>query len=197
MYWMRLWTFDLLMPGYHHTVFASISGEFAENCIVCTAPSKTFNLAGLQTSNVIIKNRKLRERFLEELRKDDGNPKCNILGLEGCRLAYEKCEGWLEEAIQVIDRNRRLVEDFMAKEFPQVQVMKLEGTYLLWMDFNGLGIECHELARILKEEAYLFFDEGYIFGEMGAGFERWNLACPTKYVEEGLERMKKALSKYC
>lgn len=189
--------FDLLMPGYHHTVFASISGEFAENCIVCTAPSKTFNLAGLQTSNVIIKNRKLRERFLEELRKDDGNPKCNILGLEGCRLAYEKCEGWLEEAIQVIDRNRRLVEDFMAKEFPQVQVMKLEGTYLLWMDFNGLGIECHELARILKEEAYLFFDEGYIFGEMGAGFERWNLACPTKYVEEGLERMKKALSKYC
>lgn len=188
--------FDLISPGYHHTVFASISEEFAQNCIVCTAPSKTFNLAGLQTSNVIIPNEKLREQFFGEMLKEDGNPKCNILGLEGCRLAYEHCEEWLEQVLTVIDRNRQIVTDFMAREFPQVQIMKLEGTYLLWMDFNGLGIECHELARILKEEAYLFFDEGYIFGDMGAGFERWNLACPTRYVEEGLERLKKVLDKY-
>lgn len=188
--------FDLVTPGYEHTVFASISEEFAQHSIVCTAPSKTFNLAGLQTSNVVIANKELRDLYVEEMKKDDGNPKCNILGLEGCRLAYDHGDQWLDQVIQVIDTNRRMVIDFMEKEFPQVQVMKLEGTYLLWMDFNGLGIECHELARILKEEAYLFFDEGYIFGEAGAGFERWNLACPTAYVEAGLQRMKTALQKY-
>ncbi len=186
---------DLLMPGFKHIPFGSICDEFARNSIICTAPSKTFNLAGLQTANAIIPNEELRQCFFTEQQKDDGNPKCNILGLEGCRLAYTYGEAWLEECLQVIDRNRRLITDFLAREFPQIQVMKLEGTYLLWMDFSGLGIECHELARILKEEAYLFFDEGYIFGAAGEGFERWNLAAPTQYVEAGLERMK-ILKKY-
>jgi cystathionine beta-lyase len=186
---------DLLTPGQKHIPFASISEEFAQHSLICTAPSKTFSLAGLQTANVIIANTQLRERFLEEQKKDDGNPKCNILGLEACRLAYTYGEEWLNECVKVIDTNRKLVIEFLAKEFPQVQVMRLEGTYLLWMDFSGLGIECHELARILKEEAFLFFDEGYIFGAAGEGFERWNLACPTRYVEEGLERLK-VLNKY-
>lgn len=165
------------------------------NSIVCTAPSKTFNLAGLQTANVIIANEKLRDIFYKEQQKDDGNPKCNILGLEGCRLAYTYGEAWLNECLKVIDTNRQLITDFLAREFPQVQVMRLEGTYLLWMDFSPLGIECHELARILKEEAYLFLDEGYIFGEAGEGFERWNLAAPTSYVTAALERLK-VLKKY-
>ncbi len=185
--------FDILMPGQKHTVYASLGEEFAQNCIICTAPSKTFNLAGLQTANAIIPNARLREKFFEEQKREDGNPKCNILGLEGCRLAYEYGDKWLDEALQVIDHNRKLVEDFMKEEIPQIQVMKLEGTYLLWMDFNGLGMECHELAKFLKEEAYLFFDEGYIFGEQGAGFERWNLACPSRYIEDGLKRLKEAL----
>lgn len=185
--------FDLVSPGYKHIPFASLSPEFAMNSITCTTPSKTFNLAGLQTALAIIPNPELRQRFYEEQQKDDGNPKCNILGLEGCRIAYTQCEEWLEQVKAVIERNRQTIIAFLAREFPQIQVMKLEGTYLLWMDFNGLGIECHELARLLKEEAHLFFDEGYIFGEAGEGFERWNLACPTKYVEEGLERLKKTL----
>ena len=145
--------FDLISPGYKHIVFASICEEFAMNSITCTAPSKTFNLAGLQTANIIIPNPELRERFYEEQKKDDGNPKCNILGLEACKIAYTECEDWLEQVLTVIERNRQIITDFMTKEFPQIQIMKLEGTYLLWMDFNGLGIECHELAKILKEEA--------------------------------------------
>lgn len=181
---------DLLMPGYVHIPFGSISEEFAMHSIICTAPSKTFSLAGLQTSNAIIANEELRKIFYTEQQKDDGNPKCNILGLEGCRLAYTYGEAWLEECLNVIDTNRRLITDFLAREFPQVQVMKLEGTYLLWMDFSRLGIECHELARILKQKAYLFLDEGYIFGNAGEGFERWNLAAPTRYVEAALERMR-------
>ena len=186
---------DLLMPGYKHIPFGSISREFEQNCIVCTAPSKTFNLAGLQTANAIIPNKKLRDRFFEEQQKDDGNPKCNILGHEACRLAYTYGDEWLSQCISVIDDNRRIITEFMEIEFPDVQTIKLEGTYLLWMDFNGLGIESHELARILKEESHLFFDEGFIFGKAGDGFERWNLACPTRYIQEALERLK-GLKKY-
>ncbi len=186
---------DLTLPGHRHVPFGSISGEFAMNSIVCTAPSKTFSLAGLQTANAIIANESLRQTFYAEQQKDDGNPKCNMLGLEACRLAYTFGEAWLEECLQVIDTNRRLITDFLAREFPQVRVMRLEGTYLLWIDFSALGIECHELARILKEEAFLFLDEGYIFGSAGEGFERWNLAAPVSCVEAALERMK-VLKKY-
>lgn len=187
--------FDLIMPGYKHIVFASLSEEIANNCIVCTAPSKTFNLAGLQTSNIFIPNPELREKYLSALKLTNPNPKCNILGYCACKAAYERGEAWLEEAINVIDTNRKLVVDFMAKEFPQIKVTRLEATYLLWMDWRGLNLDSKEMERINHEEAKLFFDEGYIFGAQGDGFERWNLACPTRYVEEALERMKASYKK--
>ena len=188
--------FDLVMPGYQHIVFASLSKEIADNCIVCTAPSKTFNLAGLQTSNIFIPNPVLREQFLEALKRTNPNPKCNILGYRACEAAYRECGQWLKEAVGVIDTNRKLVTDFMAREFPQIKVKKLEATYLLWMDWRGLGLDSKELERINHEEAKLFFDEGYVFGAQGDGYERWNLACPTRYVEEALGRMKETYKKY-
>lgn len=184
---------DLIMPGYEHTMFASICEEFAQNSITLTSPSKSFNVAGLQTANMIIPNKEIRDRYWQEFVRFDGSPKCNIMGYAACKIAYTQCDEWLDQVIQLIDHNRQVVENFLAREFPQIRVIRLEGTYLLWMDFRGLGIECHELARILREEAHLFFDDGYIFGEEGAGFERWNLACPTKYIEAALERLKKAL----
>lgn len=187
---------DIVSPGFKHTVFGGISEEFAQHSIVCTAPSKTFNLAGMQTANVIIPNPDLRKTFETELMTHTNKPKCNILGYEACRLGYEYCEEWLEQVIVLIDKNRKIIIEFMEREFPQIQVMDMEGTYLLWMDFNGLGIEYRELERILRMEAQLFFDEGYIFGEAGIGFERWNLACPTKYIYEGLERLKATLDNY-
>lgn len=188
--------FDLVMPGHKHIVYATLGEEFARNCLVLTAPSKTFNLAGLQTSNVIIPDPELRETFHREELRSCTNPKCNVLGYEANRVAYDQCEGWLEQVLSIIDENRRLVEQFMAKEFPAVRITPLEGTYLLWMDFNPLGIDYLELARILREEAQLFFDDGHIFGEQGRGFERWNLACPTRYITEGLDRMKAALDRH-
>lgn len=145
---------------------------------------------------MIIPNKELRDIYWKEICTTEGNPKCNILGLEACRLAYEKCEEWLEQLIKLIDTNQKIVADFVKKEFPQIKVFRLEGTYLLWMDFSELGIECRELSRILKEEAHLFFDDGYIFGEQGAGFERWNLACPTKYIYPALERLKTTLRRH-
>lgn len=188
--------FDLIMPGHEHIVYASLSKEVEQNCIVCTAPSKTFNLAGLQTSNIFVPNPELREHYLKCLKQTNPNPKCNVLGYVACQAAYEHCADWLDECNTVIDTNRKLVVNFLAKEFPQIQVIDLEATYLLWLDWRGLGIDYKELERINHEEAKLFFDEGYVFGAQGEGFERWNLACPTRYVEEALQRMKAAYSKY-
>lgn len=186
--------FDIVMPGYEHQVFANINEELAQHSIICTAPSKTFNLAGMQNSNIVIPNKELYDKFYGVLLTEMTNPKCNILGYEATRLAYEEGEEWLEECLKVINHNRQLIETFMKREFPSVVVTPLQGTYLLWMDFNSLGIPYKELAELLKVKAQVFLDDGYLFGEEGNGFERWNLACPTRYVEEGLERMKAALN---
>lgn len=188
--------FDIIMPGHEHIVYATLSPEAADNCVVCTAPSKTFNLAGLQTSNIIIPNAKLREMFMTELKTLNPNPKCNILGYRAAEAAYKYCAEWARQSVEVIDTNRKLVVDFMAKEFPQIRVINLEATYLLWMDWSALGLSAKELERINHEEAKLFFDEGYIFGEQGDRYERWNLACPTRYIEEGLARLKDTYGKY-
>lgn len=187
---------DLIMPGHTHYVYASLSPEMEQNCLVLTAPSKTFNLAGLQTSNIFVPNEALRRKLEEFLKRGSANPKCNILGYKACEIAYRSCEEWLDECIQVIDENRRVITEFMAENFPQIRVCELQATYLLWMDWNGLGLDYKELERINRQEAGLFFDEGYIFGAQGEGFERWNLACPTSYVVAALKRMKEAYGKY-
>lgn len=183
---------DLIMPGYHHIVYASLSPEAEQNCLVLTAPSKTFNLAGLQTSNIFIPNAHLRGQYMDYLKQTNANPKCNILGYIACQAAYEHCADWLDQAIEVIHTNEQLVRDFLGKNFPQIKVKKLEATYLLWMDWNGLGIDYHELERINHQEARVFFDEGYVFGAQGEGYERWNLAAPTRYIREALDRLKTA-----
>lgn len=187
---------DLIMPGYEHYVYASLSPEMEQNCLVLTAPSKTFNLAGLQTSNIFVPNEALREKMMNFLKCGSANPKCNILGYKACEIAYSSCGTWLDECIEVIAKNKRVITEFMAEHFPQIKVCELQATYLLWMDWNGLGLDYKELERINRQEAELFFDEGYIFGAQGEGFERWNLACPTSYVAAALERMKAAYDKY-
>lgn len=180
---------DLIMPGYHHTAFASLGDELARNCMLCVAPSKTFNLAGMQTAIAFLPDEARREQLYQHQLRQTANPKCSILGYQACQLAYDHCGPWLDQCIQVIDENRRIILDYFAQHFPQIQTAPLEGTYLLWMDWNGLGLDYQELERINIEEARLFFDEGYVFGEQGQGFERWNLACPTRYIRQALERM--------
>ena len=187
---------DLIMPGHEHTVFAGICPEFAENSLILTAPSKTFNIAGLQTSNIFIPNAELRDRYFSELKCSNPNPKCNILGYVASEAAYRHCGGWLDECLKVIDGNRKVIAEFMAREFPQVKVHELEGTYLLWLDMRGLGMDFRELERVNREEAGLFFDEGYIFGKQGECFERWNIACPERYIREALGRMKEVYSRH-
>ncbi|MDR0386678.1 MAG: pyridoxal phosphate-dependent aminotransferase [Treponema sp.] len=186
--------FDLLLPGVTHTVYAALSEEAAQNCVVCTAPSKTFNLAGMQISNIIVPNKEIREKLKAQVFKSAfHNP--GVLGLKTCEIAYTQCEGWLDELLGVIAANYRLLADFMAKNLPMITVFPLEGTYLAWMDFRALGLDYKALEEFMIRDAEMFLDEGVMFGTEGRGFERINIACPAAVLEEALERLLKALKR--
>lgn len=179
---------DLIMPGYTHYPLASLSPEIANITITCTAPSKSFNLAGLQASNIIIKNPELREKFVN-MQTQRGFSGLNTLAFEATTLAYTKAKAWLEEFKQLIYQNYQTLTTFIEQNLPNAKVYPLEGTYLAWIDFNSYVKDYHELeAKMLKANLYL--DEGYIFGTEGEGYERINLACPTHVLIDALNRMK-------
>lgn len=183
---------DLIMPGHTHIPFASLSPEVEQACIVCTAPSKTFNTAGLMTSNIVVANEELRERLLD-FRASQAVFSCNTAGYVACETAYNHCEGWLEELLVVLERNRQLLASYITENLPQLKVIELEGTYLQWIDCRGLGLGPDELEKFMVEKAQLFLDEGKVFGKVGEGFERINIACPTWILEAALERLKTAI----
>ncbi len=179
--------FDLIMPGHTHTPFSAIEGM--EDVIVCTAPSKTFNLAAMQTSNIVIPNKDDREKF----KKVQGFNGPGALGLEACRIAYTQCKSWMEEVLSVIWSNYQFTVDFLKEHLPEIKPVELQGTYLLWLDCTALGKTKEELEEMMVQKAELFFDEGYMFGDEGAGFERINLACPQWVLKAALERLEKAV----
>lgn len=181
--------FDLIMPGHKHTVFANISDEFRDNVITCTAPSKSFNLAGMMTSNIIIPNEEYRKKFKKQLDRN-GLEIWNPLGFEACRLSYTLCEDWLDQLILHINSNHQALGQYLTKNLPQVKLYPLEGTYLAWMDFNYLGLSNEELEEYMTQKAEVFFDEGYIFGDSGSGFERMNIACPEALMIDAMKRIK-------
>lgn len=184
--------FDLIMPGHQHTVFASLGEELANITITCTAPSKTFNLAGMQTSNIIIPNQKLRNAYVKEV-EAEGSFSLNILGYKACEIAYTECDEWLDELIQLVYHNHLELKTYLEANLPQIKVYELEGTYLQWMNFRELGLDRHALEELMHSKAELFFDEGYVFGDEGNGFERMNIACPTNFMMQALERLKTAI----
>lgn len=185
--------FDLVMPGNKHTVFASISDEFRDNVITCTAPSKSFNLAGLMTSNIIIPNEDYREMLKKQLNKN-GIEVWNPIGFEACRLSYTICEDWLDQLVVHLNNNYKALEEYIKKNMPQVKLYPLQGTYLAWMDFNYLQMSNGKLEEFMTHDAQVFFDEGYIFGKTGSGFERMNIACPTETMISAMDRIKDAVS---
>jgi aminotransferase/cystathionine beta-lyase len=184
--------FDLIFPGHKHTVLSSLAPEVASQTVVFTAPSKTFNLAGMQTSNVIISDPNLRVAYQGEHAKN-GIMGLNILGYKACEIAYTQCEGWLEALLDLLETNRRVVRSFFEERMPEITVFDLEGTYLQWLDFRCLGMSKETLEQTMQQKAQVFFDEGYVFGEEGIGFERMNIACPTQVLKDGLERLERAL----
>jgi putative C-S lyase len=183
---------DLILDGLRHLALATFAG-MAEKTVVCTAPSKTFNLAGFQTSNIIIENSRLRKKYVEAVRRHAANFELNIIGPRACELAYTKGEAWLDELLNVLGENRDFAQTFITARIPGVKVFKTEGTYLQWWDCRGLGMDHNELERFMTTKARLFLDEGYIFGDEGRGFERINLACPRSVLEAALIRLEAAV----
>ncbi|MBQ3530640.1 MAG: pyridoxal phosphate-dependent aminotransferase [Oscillospiraceae bacterium] len=180
--------FDLIMPGFEHVSMGTFEEKYLNNCAICTAPSKTFNLAGLQTSNIFIPN----EEYRNKMTAARGYFSLNIFGYKACELAYDECEEWLDELLLFLDENRKFVEEFVAEKMPEVKVHRLQGTYLMWLDFRAWGMNEKELEDFMVHKAEAIFDEGYVFGEGGIGFERINIACPKKVLENTLERIYKA-----
>ena len=182
---------DLVYPDKKHVPFGSLKEEIVNNSIICTAPTKTFNLAGLQISSVIIKNEELRKKYADYMDSsgfDKGE--AGVFGLEGMRAAYLYGDEWLDQLIQYIQKNLEFLIKYISDNMPGVKVMIPDATYLVWLDFKSYGIESHELHKKLKYSGKVWLDQGYMFGDAGKGFERINIACPRTVLEEGLRRIK-------
>ncbi len=183
---------DLVYKGHVFTPFADISQDFAQHAIICTAPSKAFNMAGLQTSCIIIPNDELRSSFQATL-QSNGLFGMGTFGVVALQAAYEHGEEWLEQAMDYIEDNLKYLETFLREHIPEIELIRPEGTYLVWLDCRRLGLDKLELKRLMLEKARVYLDEGYIFGPEGEGFERINIACPRSILVEALERIKNAI----
>ena len=183
---------DLIMPGYKHTPMASLSKGIEDITITLFSPTKSFNLAGLQASFATFPRAEERKEFDNILGQMDVK-RNNPFSLVAFETAYEKCEDWLEELILHIDGNMQYVVDFIAEKLPEIKVVKPEGTYLMWLDFNGTKIPQDKIQEFLINEAKVAMNDGGSFGSNGKGFARMNVACPRYMVEEAMERIEKAL----
>lgn len=186
---------DLMMKGYHHTAMCSLSEKIRQNTITNYAPSKTFNLAGLQTAYTIIPNDKIRAAYEGQL---NANRIFNMnwFGPVALETAYNQCEDYVEELCAYIDANKHFFNDYIAKNMPQLKVTELEATYLTWVDFRGTGMTTEEIEHFIAHEAHIGVDMGTWFGTGGAGFLRFALACPRCILEKALEQLKTALENH-
>jgi cysteine-S-conjugate beta-lyase len=179
---------DLVYTGFKHIPIASLSQKIANVSITCTAPSKTFNLAGLQTSNLIIPNKELRERYVKTL-NSYYLKNINTFGIVALEAAYREGEEWLEQLITYLHGNLTYLTTFLERNIPQIKVIQPEATYLVWLDCRELGLSNVELQQFMLKKAKIGFNQGFIFGECGEGFARMNIACPRTIMQDALNRL--------
>ena len=182
---------DFVFKGQHQ-VFTAIKKEYEDITLTCTAPSKTFNLAGLSLSNIFIPNRELKRQFKAEL-KAAGTGLMGVMGLVACHTAYEKGEEWYHAMKSYVQANIEFTKKYVEENLPGVKMIDHEGTYLVWLDFRETGLGVDELEDLIIHKAKLWLDSGKIFGKNGEGFQRINVACPRSTVKEALDRMKEAM----
>ncbi|MEZ5197946.1 MAG: PatB family C-S lyase [Bacteroidales bacterium] len=183
---------DLVIPPFKHTVAANISEEIADVTISMMAPSKTFNLAGMASSSVIISNPQLRndfQVFLDRVHVGMGN----LFGMVASEAAYTQGEEWLNEMLHYVRGNLDYMEGYIKKNIPQIKMIRPEATYLVWLDFRALGFSKEDLKNFILKTAKLGLNDGPVFGPGGEGFQRMNVACPKSIVEEGMKRLKHAV----
>ena len=184
---------DFILKG-EHTVFANIKKEFEDISIICTSPSKTFNLASMMISNIFIPNSTLRSRYRKEL-DAAGISQLGVMGLVACEAAYKDGEEWYQAMLKYIKENVEFTRRFVEEKMHGVKMIDIEGTYLVWLDFRGTGIDADELDNIIINKAKLWLDSGKIFGDCGRGFQRINVACPRSVLNEALVRIENAIAK--
>lgn len=182
---------DFIWNG-NHQAFITSGEEFDQICVTATSPSKTFNLAGLQVSNIVIKNKELKHKFQDAM-DASGYSQPNAAGLIACKAAYQFGEEWYENVKKYIQDNIEFMDSYLKENIPQVKMIYPEATYLVWVDCNGLGLTNIELEDLIVKKANLWLDSGRIFGRSGKGFQRFNTACPRATLKQALEQLKKAV----
>ena len=183
---------DFTYPGVAHHVFAGLSPEFARISVTCTAPSKTFNIAGLQVSNIFIPDPELRARFQKAV-DAAGYSQVNLLGLLACQAASETGEEWLSAVKEYIYGNLCFLREYLKENLPEIRLVEPEGTYLVWLDFGALGLTEEQRQELIEEKAGLWLDSGAMFGPDGEGFERVNIACPRETLQKALDQLAAAV----
>ncbi|NUQ55405.1 MAG: pyridoxal phosphate-dependent aminotransferase [Dehalococcoidia bacterium] len=182
---------DLVYPGHEHVPIATLSPEVEARTITLMAPSKTFNLPGLKASIAVIPNEELRARFVAA--RGDLVKAVNILGYTAALSAYRDCDEWLAELMRYLEANRDFLLRYVATELPGISVSPPEGTYLAWLDCRAMPAAQGDPHRFFLERAKVGLSDGVSFGEQGHGFVRLNFACPRSLLEEGLDRMARAV----
>jgi cystathionine beta-lyase len=181
---------DFIFPGHRHIVFASLNEELANITVTCTSPSKTFNLAGLLHANIFISNKDLRGKFKEEY-AGCGLSQPGVMGLVACKAAYEGGAQWLDQLLDYLAGNISLLKTYLSDRIPKIKLVEPEGTYLAWLDCNGLGLCAQKLDETITHKGKLWLSSGISFGKGGSGFERMNAACPRSVLQDALERLGK------
>ena len=179
---------DLIYPGYKHIPLASISTEIANQTVTCMAPSKTFNLAGLSTSYLIIPNAELKKKYdtmLDYVHVGAGN----IFGFTALEAAYDKGDEWLKQLMEYVQDNLTLLTDFLQRHIPRIKVVKPGATYMVWLDCRELGLGEKDLPDFMITKAGLGLSDGPVFGEGGEGFQRINIGCPRFLLEKALYQL--------
>lgn len=187
---------DLTDPGCHYVPFACVSEVCRENSITCIAPTKTFNIAGLQSAAVVIPNNTLRHKVWRGLNTDEiAEP--SAFAVDAAVAAFIKGEEWLEQLRQYLFENKEMVRNFLGAKLPQIKAVRSQATYLLWLDCRQIPGTASCLADFIRKETGLYLSEGSQYGKTGEHFLRMNIACPRAILSDGLERLKQGVDRFC
>jgi len=183
---------DFTAPRYKHVMFTELSEQAAGNCMVCTSPSKTFNLAGLQISNIFIPDKNRREALKRAIERT-GYDECNLMGIAACKAAYEGGAEWLTELQEYLAGNLAYVRNFLKERLPQLRLVEPQATYLVWIDCSRLNLTDEELETFIVDKAGLWLDGGRMFGASSGQFQRFNIACPRSVLQKAFEQLAEAI----
>ena len=186
---------DFVYPGHKTTSVMTLGEKYRQNLVVFLSPSKSFNVAGLQPSNIVIPNEELRKKYRAEI-EASGYSNAPVMALTAVKACYTRGGEWFDELLEYITANMEFMKAFVKENFPKAVFVEPEGTYLIWVDFSGYGFTNEELQHIMVEEAKLWLDSGIIFGNETAQFERFNIACPRSVVEQAMNQLKEAMDRH-